>query len=624
MGSTRPTVREQTARRRGGVAAKMSQIIQPSAMILGEVASPGVARGVALACACGEQLSVPRRMIEESDVGHELERFENAIAEAEQELLDLQREVQQRVGGDAAKIFQAHISLLRDPALRHEVSTRCLTEHVNVEAAVEDAIEKLASIFAHIEAPYFRERAADVRDLGKRLLNILNQAAPAGTPAPSQESVIVTSELLPSVTARLDHQAVRGLIVEQGGQTAHATILARELGIPLLIHVPQATQRIQSGDRLIVDGLSGRVFINPAPSILREYDRLEADFEARRTALEGLVALPAVTRDGVEIKLGANVGKSADAAAAASLNADGVGLYRTEFVFLAQDHFPSEEEQYRLYRTTANHVQPREVVIRLLDIGGDKPLPYFPLPLEPNPSLGLRGTRLLLAHPEMVTPQLRAILRLSATHPVSILLPMVSGAEDVRAVKAVIESVKASLTSKGESFNPRIPIGAMIETPSAAILIGRLGQEVDFFSIGTNDLVQYLLTTDRTSSKVASYYEPLHPAVLQMLASLTTTVGARGKSISICGEMAGNPAYTQLLLGLGFRSLSVRPGELLEVKNAVRSTTMQAAQNLAQQVLQCDTIQEIKDCLQIAQQRLAATIAVERDVEGDSRTKASP
>ena len=599
----------------------MDENTQHSAMILGEIASTGVARGAALMCACAEHVTVPRRVISEAEAKEEMEKLDAAISEAEKDLLDLQQEVQLRVGDQAAQIFAAHISLLRDPSLRKEVRMRCLNEKVNVEAAVEGAVDHLASLFVEMESPYFRERAADLRDIGKRLLGVLNIGQPSANPTFSDESVIVTRELLPSVVAQLDHQAIRGLIVEKGGQTAHATILARELGIPLLINVPDATKRIRGGERLIVDGLAGRVFINPKPPILREYDRLEADLHAHRTALEGLVELPAVTRDGAQIKLCANIGKTADAtAAAAALNADGIGLYRTEFVFLVQDHFPSEDEQYRIYRTTADHSKPREVVVRLLDIGGDKPLHYFPLALEANPSLGLRGTRLLLAHPEILRPQLRAILRLSATHPVSILLPMVSGVEDLRAIKAAIEREKASLAAEGQPFNPRVSVGAMIETPSAAITVGRLAQEADFLSIGTNDLVQYLLTTDRTSGSMASYYEPLHPAVLQVLASLATAAKEKDKSVSICGEMAGNPAYTPLLLGLGFRSFSVHPGELLEVKNAIRSTSMQQAEDLAARTLQCDTIQEIKDNLRITHRQVATnTKVVSDDLETSDR-----
>ena len=269
------------------------------------------------------------------------------------------------------------------------------------------------------------------------------------------------------------------------------------------------------------------------------------------------------------------------------------GWISTEFVFLSGSFSLGAIQ----IPQTAEHLKPREVVVRVLDIGSDKLLPYFPLPLEANPSLGCRGIRLLLAHPEILRSQLRAILRLSATHPVAILFPMVGGMEDLFAAKAAIESAKASLAAERKPFNPRVPVGAMIETPSAAIMTGRLAEEVDFFSIGTNDLVQYVLTTDRASNEVASYYEPLHPAMLQVLASVASAAKANRKSISICGEMAGNPAYTQLLLGLGFRSLSVSPSEILEIKNAIRSISMQQAEDFTRRILQLNTIQEIKDCL---------------------------
>ncbi|MCG3148230.1 MAG: Phosphoenolpyruvate-protein phosphotransferase [Verrucomicrobiae bacterium] len=575
----------------------MIEHTKTSAMIFGEVASSGLARGPAVVCDCAEEVTVPRRTIEASEVPQEMKRFDAASFAAEQDLLKLQQQVQRGIGRQEAGIFEAQRFLLHDPLLREEVSSFCLAEKINVEAAVDMAVKKLTSVFVQVEDPYFRERAADLRDVGKRLLDILTKSQLPAIPIFPDGSVIVTGELLPSVMAQLDGQTIRGLVIEKGGQTAHATILARALGIPLLIHVPDATKTIRTGDHLIVDGLAGRVFINPTPTIRREYDRLEADLQAHQTALKGLIDLPAVTRDGVAIKLCANIGKSADAVVAATLNADGVGLYRTEFVFLVQDHFPSEEEQYQIYRTTADRLKPREVVIRALDIGSDKQLPYFPSPPEANPSLGCRGTRLLLAHPEILRAQLRAILRLSATHPVAILFPMIGGVEDLLAAKAEIEAAKASLAVEGQAFNPNVPVGAMIETPAAAIMTGRLAQEVDFFSIGTNDLVQYLLTADRTSSEAAGYYEPLHPAVLQMLGWVATTARTKNKNVSICGEIAGNPALTQLLLGLGFRSLSVNPGEILEVKNAIRATSISQAEHLAKQILELGTIQEIKDCL---------------------------
>jgi phosphoenolpyruvate-protein phosphotransferase (PTS system enzyme I) len=571
-----------------------------SRMILGEVASSGLARGPAFVCDCTDESAVTRRTIGADETAKELQRFDTAIVSTEQELLRLQQEVEKTIGKREGAIFEAQILLLRDPSLREQVSARVLTENINIEAAVDTAFEKLVSAFMRLEDALFRERAADLKEIRKRILDTLTNKQPTAVPVLAEGGILVAGQLLSSVMAQLDDRTVRGLILEKGGQTAHATILARARGIPLLIHVADATKKIRSGDQLIVDGLAGRVFINPSPAIVHEYDQLEAQLHARRSALNSLIELPAVTSDGVSIQLSANIGKSADAVMAASLNAEGVGLYRTEFVFLVQNQFPSEEEQYQVYRATAEHLKPREVVIRVLDIGSDKLLPYFPFPVEANPSLGRRGTRLLLAHPEVLRTQLRAMLRLSATHPISILFPMIGGVEDMLAAKAAVESAKTSLRADGKAFDPSVAIGAMIETPAAAIMTERLAADADFFSVGTNDLVQYLLTTDRTSSEVASYYEPLHPAVLRALALVANAAKAKAKAISICGEMAGNPAFTRLLLGLGFRSLSVNPGEMLEVKNAIRATSLVEAEELAGQILRLGTIQEIKDCLRAA------------------------
>jgi phosphoenolpyruvate-protein phosphotransferase (PTS system enzyme I) len=571
---------------------------QPApAMILGEVASSGLARGRALLCNCASPSLVPRRQVSEAEAAKEIERFDAAVSAVEGKLLEVQASVRRNLGDGEAGIFEAQILLMRDATLRHAVRDLCLKERVNVEAAIDDAIKHLAAMFSRLDDPYFRERGADLRDVGKRLLDHLAQNQSPTLPTLPDGCVLVTTELLASVAAQLEGRRVRGLIVEKGGLTAHATILARALNIPMLVQVAEATNRIHAGDLLIVDALAGRIFTNPKPEILRRYDQLEADLQIHQSALKGLIDLPAVTQDGVEIKLCANIGQTADAVAAANVKADGAGLYRTEFIFLVQDHFPSEEEQYQFYHTTAKHLQPGETVIRVLDIGSDKPLPYFPLSREANPSLGCRGTRLLLAHPAVLRTQLRAILRLSASHPVAILLPMIGGMDELRAAKTALENVKAELAAAGQPFNPRIPLGAMIETPSAAILIGQLAGEVDFFSVGTNDLVQYLLAADRIPGDLASAYEPLHPAVLQVLATLATVAKARGKPICLCGEIASDPAYTTLLLGLGFRSFSVSPGRLLEIKHAIRSTRLSEAEELAGKVLSLNSTRDIKACL---------------------------
>src|ERR1035437_6309903 len=436
-----------------------------STMIFGEVAAAGAASGPAFVCACAVPVLIPRRTIGEDDVPKEMERFDAAVSEAAQNLLDVQQGIERQVGSPAAAIFAAHGMVLHDETFRTEIAAVCLTEKVNVEVAVEKVIDKVTATFERMENLHFRARTADFRDVGNRLLNILAGGGEGTIPALPEGSIIVTSEILPSLITQLEHKAIRGLILERGGQTAHAIILARSLGIPAIIHVQDATQRIQTGDRLIVDGVAGRVFVNPSRSIIEEYDKLKEHLKAHRHALEGIIKQPALTLDGVEIKLRLNAGKAADALAVTALNADGIGLYRTEFVFLVQDRFPSEEEQYQMYRAAADRAKPRETVIRVLDLGSDKLLPYFPRSHEDNPSLGRRGIRLLLEHPEVLRTQLRAVLRLSATHPVSVLFSMIGDVEELLAAKAALENAKAELVVEGQACNRRILVGAMIETP---------------------------------------------------------------------------------------------------------------------------------------------------------------
>jgi phosphotransferase system enzyme I (PtsI) len=565
-----------------------------SGMILGLGVSPGIAQGSAHVMQDAGKILVPRRTINDGDISAEMGKFDAATSEAEQNLLALQNDVRQKIGKSEAEIFGAQILLLHDPSLRKEVAGRCEAEKINVEAALAGAMEKFAGMFAQLEDSYFREKASDIRDIGKRLLDILLKREQEGSLNPPEGAIVVATELLPSTTARMHLKTVRGLLLENGAQTSHSAILTRSLGIPSVVHVTGALQRIQTNDQLLVDGLAGRVFINPSKSILREYEKLQKEFEAHQNAMQDEVVLPAATLDGVAIKISANIGKSADAEAAFRFRAEGIGLYRTEFIFLVQDQFPTEDEQYRFYTTVAERMAPQEVVIRVLDVGGDKMLPYFPLPIETNPSLGCRGIRLLLKHPGILKTQMRAILRVSGAHAVSILLPMICSVGEVMEARKVLEAVKVELRAEKQPFNPKIRIGAMIETPAAAILATQLAAEVDFFSIGTNDLIQYLLMTDRTSAEVAGYYEPLHPAVIHVLKSVLETAKAEGKSVSVCGEMAGNPVYTELLLGLGARSFSLTPGEIPEIKKLIRSLNSQEAETLTNGLLKLRTIEEIK------------------------------
>jgi phosphoenolpyruvate-protein phosphotransferase len=359
---------------------------------------------------------------------------------------------------------------------------------------------------------------------------------------------------------------------------------------------------------VLLDGYAGLVFVEPGPAVLDAYERLEADLRTRDALLEAEVSRPAVTLDGAAIRLEANLGKTADTAAALHWNADGVGLYRTEFAFAIRDRFPSEDEQTAILEGVAERLAPRPVVFRLLDIGAEKTLPYFPLPAVANPALNLRGTRLLLAHPEVLATQLRAILRASAGHRLSALLPMVGGLDEVRAVKGLLAELKSELASRGVAFDDRLPLGAMIEVPSAALMAADLARELDFLSLGTNDLVQYLLAADREDPAMSPYYRALHPAVLRVIHGVVAAVGSAGKPLSICGEMAGTPLYTELLLGLGLRTFSVAPRQLGAVRHEIRRIDLREATALAERVLGLGTRDEIRALLERRLEQRAAAL----------------
>ena len=569
-------------------------------MIKGIPVSSGVARGTAYVLACTSRTAAPRRTLAADEVEGEFARFEAALDGAERDLLALKETVRERIGSREADIFAAQAVLVQDPIFKKQVTALVRDKlFVNIEeAALTEIIEKFTRAFDEIPDAYLRERAVDVRDVGRRVLAaLIDERAPLESLDIPAEAIIVADELLPSVTARLEVGRARGFVTERGGKFSHTSILARSLGMPAVVGAAEATTRITTGDELIVDGFTGMVFVDPDGSVRREYSRLESEIKAHKEALSHLVDLPAVTLDGVEIALYANVSKLADTEAALLNNAAGIGLYRTEFAFSVRDAFPSEDEQYELLKVAAERFHPRRVVFRLLDIGGDKNLPYFALPTARNPSLAPRGIRLLLEHPEIMKRQLRAFLRIGAEHPISILVPVVSGLEEVRATRAAIREVERELAAEGKAFNPETPLGAMIEVPAAALIARSLAREVDFFSLGTNDLVQYMLAADREDEHIVRYYQPLHPGVLALIASVVDAADAAGRPITICGDMAGEPLYTELLLGLGLRELSVGPGAILEVKDRIRQTNLADARALARAALELGSAAEIEALL---------------------------
>lgn len=571
-------------------------------IIRGTPVSTGIARGRAVVLGEGGMATAPRRTIAESEVGAELAKFQAALLEASNTLAVIQKDVLAKIGPREAAIFDAQILMLRDPAFIGEVQTRCAGGHINVEAAVAEVIQRFTRMFGAIDDVYMRERAADVRDVGRRVLDILLKQQTAATPLPD-DAILVAPELLPSDTARMNLAATRGVVTERGGKTSHAAILTRSLGLPAVIGAEGATSRIRNGDSLIVDGTAGTIFINPRRDVAQEYERLATQLRADREELKEIVDLPACTLDGVTVRIAANIGKAADAEAAALFRADGVGLYRTEFTFLIRDQSPTPDEQFAIYETVAARLAPREVVLRILDLGSDKALPYLPLPAEANPALGLRGVRLLLKHRALLDSQLEAILRLRAIHNVAICIPGVSGPEEIRAVRAALADAGERLRQAGVPCGETIRLGAMIETPAAAILTREIAREADFLSIGTNDLIQHLLTADRTSHEMLEYYDPLHPAVLRTIHGIVEAAMLENRPVTVCGEMAGNPACTALLVGLGVRSLSVTPGEVLEIKRTVRALNSAGARELATELLALPTAAAIREKLAAAAAR---------------------
>ena len=557
----------------------------------------GVARGAAFVLACGDRSAAPRRSIRASEVESEGARFRAAAAAALSELAALQKDVTERIGPAQGDILGAQLLALQDPGLRDRVLRLVDEKRINAEAALSEVIDDYTRMLDGVSDSYLRERAADVRDVGRRLLSTMVERQKAGRLEIPEGAIIVAQELLPSVTARLQLENARAFVTERGSRFSHSAILARSMGTPAVAGIPGASTQIKTGDRIVVDGVAGIVLVEPEPSVDREYQRLEAELRASKAELRDLVGVPSATGDGTAIPLLANINKFADTEAALRFGADGIGLYRTEFAFSVRPRLPSEDEQFEFLARAAERFHPRKVVFRLLDLGGDKILPYLPLPPSRNPSLSQRGVRLLLQRLDVLKPQLRAFLRVSADHPVSILLPVVSGVEDVRRVREVLRQVQRELTADGRTFDPAVPVGAMIEIPAAALMAQALAEEADFLSLGTNDLVQYVLAADREDESAAGSYQPLHPGVLRLIRLVADAADEAGRELTICGEMAGDPANTELLLGLGLRALSVAPGQLLEVKSAIRATQLDDAREVARQALALRSVPEVETLL---------------------------
>lgn len=564
-------------------------------MILkGIPASPGIAIGKVFMLD-SETLPVLKRQIFEKELPQEIARFEDALIQTRQEILKIQERISEELGVQHAEIFNAHLLVLEDRTLIEEVISRLKKELLCVEYIFDDVLKKYITAFSKMEDEYLKERVADIRDVGKRVLRQL-LGKKRETLADLKEKVIVVAyDLSPSDTASMHKKNVIAFVTDIGGRTSHTAIMAKALEIPAVVGLETVTKNVKGSDTIIVDGSNGIVIVEPDSDTISRYEREKVRFEEYDTLLFKLRDLACVTPDGREIELSANIEIPDEVPAVKSHGACGIGLYRTEFFYLNRTDLPTEEEHYEAYRHVAEQVTPHPVIIRTLDLGGDKFLSQLTVPKEMNPFLGWRAIRFCLARPDIFKVQLKAILRASAHGKLKVMYPMISGVEELRAANQILEEAKEELRKTRAPFDEDMEVGAMIEVPSAALTCDILAKEVDFFSIGTNDLIQYSLAVDRINEKIAYLYEPAHPAVLRLIKNIIDTGHNANIWVGMCGEMAGEPTFGLLLLGLGLDEFSTSPVNLPRIKQVIRSVEFKTAQKVAEQALTLSTGREVEE-----------------------------
>lgn len=563
-------------------------------MLRGIGVSPGVAIGKIFIMG-GERFSIPKRNISQRQVSEELVRFERALAQTTEEIIQLKKKVAKEIDEEHAHILDAHLLVLEDVLLIEETMRRMEQEKVNVEYVFSDVLEQLARRFEVMDDEYLRERASDVRDVGRRVLRNLLGSKRQNLADLKEEVIVVAYNLSPSDTAAMHKEKVMGFVTDVGGKTSHTAIMARALEIPAVVGLKDITSRVSRLDTLIIDGSNGIVVVNPDEETLQRYRKEGTRIKAFVKRLEGLKDFPAQTRGGHRVDLVANLEIPEEIPSILAHGAEGIGLYRTEFFYLNRADLPSEEEHYRAYRLVAEKMSPHSVIIRTLDLGGDKFTSHLDIPHEMNPFMGWRAIRFCLERPDIFKVQLKAILRASAHGKLKIMYPMISGVEELRKANIMLEEVREELRQENISFDENLEVGVMIETPSAAVTADILAKEVKFFSIGTNDLIQYSLAVDRINEKIAYLYEPNHPAVLRTIKNVIDAGHREGIWVGVCGEMAAEPELAIVLLGMGLDEFSMSAVALPEIKKIIRSVTMKEAKKIAKQALTFSTAGEVKE-----------------------------
>ncbi|MDO7905286.1 phosphoenolpyruvate--protein phosphotransferase [Paenibacillus sp. JX-17] len=566
-------------------------------MIQGIGSAAGVAIGSAFVLP-GWEWEMPDQKMDAVDLAKEFERLYEGIRTSKNEIEYIKNEFKEMVGPEESSIFDAHLAILEDPVFMNEIQGIIERQYKAAEVAVKEAIDHFVTMFDLLDDEYMKERAIDIKDVGNRLLKHLLGAPEITLPKDNKPYILVAKELSPSQLVHLNPNHVLGIVTMNGGKTSHSAIMARALGIPLVSGLEtQVSLPVQTGDLMVVDGDQGLVYIHPDRKIIEQYTLLRAEQQLRKEQLQLLASVDAITKDGVTLQLSSNISSLKELDMALRHGAQGVGLFRTEFLYMDRDTFPDEEEQYEMYRKVAEKTQGHSVVIRTLDIGGDKELDYFELPEEDNPFLGYRAIRICLDREELFKTQLRAILRASAGGNVKIMYPMISSVDEVREANKLLAEARKELDLRGLAYDPDIQVGIMVEVPAAAMISDLLAQEVDFFSIGTNDLVQYVLAVDRMNEQIAHMYQPFHPAVLRLLRMTVDAASRAGISVSVCGEMAGDERSVPLWLELGVQNLSMSPQSLLRVKHRVLNTHADEARRKARDCMGMSSSSAIEQAL---------------------------
>ncbi|KZE49624.1 phosphoenolpyruvate--protein phosphotransferase [Rossellomorea marisflavi] len=563
----------------------------------------GIAASNGIAIAKAYRLVEPDLSFEKKAVDNveaEVSRFQDAISTSKTELEAIRDKAREDLGEDKAQIFEAHLLVLSDPELLTPIEDKVKSENVNAEFALKETADMFVTMFESMDNEYMKERAADIRDVTKRVLSHLLGVQISNPSMVTEEVIIIAEDLTPSDTAQLNRQYVKGFTTDIGGRTSHSAIMARSMEIPAVVGTKTVTSSVENGDLIIVDGLNGEVHINPTPEVVAQYKEEHARYEEQKAEWAKLVNEPTVSKDGEHVELAANIGTPNDLEGVKNNGGEGVGLYRTEFLYMGRDELPTEEEQFKAYKAVLEGMDGKPVVVRTLDIGGDKELPYLNLPKEMNPFLGYRAIRLCLDEQDIFRTQLRALLKASTFGNLKIMFPMISNLDEFRAAKAVLEEEKKALLENGVEVSDHIEVGIMVEIPSTAVMADVFAKEVDFFSIGTNDLIQYTMAADRMNERVSYLYQPYNPAILRLVKMVIDAAHKEGKWAGMCGEMAGDEIAVPILLGLGLDEFSMSATSILRARSQISNLSKAEMKEMAEHVLTLDTNDAVQEVVKKA------------------------